>query len=38
MGVALLFGVIYLVVNLVVDILYAFVDPRVRSAMTVKQQ
>lgn len=37
MGVALTFGVIYTVINLAVDIIYALIDPRVRTAMTVKQ-
>lgn len=37
MGVALTFGVIYTVINLAVDVIYALIDPRVRSAMTVKQ-
>ena len=37
MGVALTFGVIYTVINLAVDVIYALIDPRVRTAMTVKQ-
>ncbi|MDZ4770969.1 MAG: ABC transporter permease [Chloroflexota bacterium] len=32
MGVSLLIGVIYVVVNLIVDILYYFLDPRIRAA------
>jgi peptide/nickel transport system permease protein len=30
MGVGLVVGVIYLVVNFVVDLMYGFLDPRVR--------
>jgi peptide/nickel transport system permease protein len=30
MGVGLLVGIIYLVINLVVDLLYGVIDPRVR--------
>ena len=30
MGVGLVVGVIYLVINLVVDLLYGVIDPRVR--------
>lgn len=37
MGVALVFGVIYVVVNLAVDLIYALIDPRVRTALTVKR-
>jgi peptide/nickel transport system permease protein len=32
MGVGLIVGIIYLGVNLIVDILYSIVDPRVRLA------
>lgn len=38
MGVALVFGIIYTLINLAVDVIYAIIDPRVRTAMTVKQQ
>lgn len=34
MGVALTFGVIYTVINLAVDVIYATLDPRVRSVLT----
>lgn len=37
MGVALTFGIIYTIINLAVDLIYALIDPRVRTAMTVKQ-
>ena len=37
MGVSLVFGVIYVVVNLGVDLIYALIDPRVRTALTVKR-
>jgi peptide/nickel transport system permease protein len=30
MGVGLLVGIIYLLINLVVDLLYGVIDPRVR--------
>jgi peptide/nickel transport system permease protein len=33
-GVALTVGFIYTIINLVVDIIYALLDPRVRSALT----
>ena len=29
-GVILIFGLLYILVNLVVDLLYALVDPRIR--------
>jgi peptide/nickel transport system permease protein len=32
MGVGLLIGVMYLLVNLIVDLLYGILDPRVRIA------
>jgi peptide/nickel transport system permease protein len=31
MGVGLVVGVIYVVINLIVDLLYGVIDPRVRS-------
>ena len=34
MGVTLVFGVIYTLINLAVDVIYALLDPRVRSVMT----
>jgi peptide/nickel transport system permease protein len=37
MGVALIFGIIYVVVNLGVDLIYALIDPRVRTALRVKR-
>jgi peptide/nickel transport system permease protein len=37
MGVSLVFGIIYVVVNLGVDLIYALIDPRVRTALTVKR-
>jgi peptide/nickel transport system permease protein len=30
MGIALVYGAVFCVINLIVDILYAFVDPRIR--------
>ena len=32
MGVSILIAFIYVVVNLIVDILYYFIDPRIRAA------
>jgi peptide/nickel transport system permease protein len=32
MGVSILIALIYVVVNLIVDILYYFIDPRIRAA------
>jgi ABC-type dipeptide/oligopeptide/nickel transport system permease component len=29
-GAILIFGLIYILVNLIVDVLYAYVDPRIR--------
>ena len=29
-GTILIFGLLYILVNLVVDLIYAFVDPRIR--------
>ncbi len=37
MGVTLVFGVIYTLLNLAVDLAYGLLDPRVRTLMTVRQ-
>jgi peptide/nickel transport system permease protein len=37
MGVTLVFGIIYTLINLAVDVIYGLLDPRVRTAMTAKQ-
>ena len=37
MGVTLVFGVIYTLLNLAVDLMYGLLDPRVRTQMTVRQ-
>jgi peptide/nickel transport system permease protein len=37
MGVTLVFGIIYTLINLAVDLIYGFLDPRVRTQMTASK-